>query len=123
MGGALASNRCHKSIHNVQSGLKVARLLSVPPLSTYWCMHGTLNRLKLVAISTCLLFFHAIISEQKKIHRLKTEKSLRQLPMYLIFGVETMDVADRVVTDRQTHTHTDTHKTSTVTLLCMCVKD
>ena len=31
----------HNSIHDVQSGLKIDRLLSVWPLGTYSCMHGT----------------------------------------------------------------------------------
>ena len=32
-----SSNRRHNSIHDVQSGLKSDRLLSEPPVSTYWC--------------------------------------------------------------------------------------
>ena len=98
----------------MQSRLKIDHLLSVRPLGTYSCMHGTYKRLKPVAVRTCSFaywLFHAITSERKdlsKIHELKTEKSLRQTHTYLIFSVETTDVADRVVTDRHTHTQTDT---------------
>ena len=74
-------------------------------------MYGTQNQQKPAAISTCSFayWFYAITSERKvifKIHGLKTEKSLRQTSTYLISSVETMDVADRVVTD---NTHTDIH--------------
>ena len=48
--------------------------------------------------------FHAITFEQKKIHELKTEKSLYQCCTYLFFSVEPSHVFTSVVTD----THTDT---------------
>ena len=53
-------------------------------------------------------FFEPYITSERKdllkIHELKTKRSLRQTPTYLIFSLETTDVADRVVTDRHTHT-------------------
>ena len=55
-------------------------LLSVLPLSTYWCMHGTQKGPKPAAISpysSVYWFFHALTSEQKdllKIHESKTKK-------------------------------------------------
>ena len=58
----------------------------------------------------CNWLFHAITSERKdlsKIHELKTEKSLKQTPTYL---VETIDVAAKVVTNRQTDIHTHTRQ-------------
>ena len=70
-------------------------------------MHGTRNGLKPVASGSCSLaywLFHAITSERKdlsKIHKLKTEKSLRQTPLYLILSVETSDVGAGVHTDTQ----------------------
>ena len=45
------SNRGHNSIHDVHSGLKSDRLLSVLPVSTYCCMHGTQSLL------ICILAF------------------------------------------------------------------
>ena len=53
------SNRGHNSIHDVHSGLKSDRLLSVLPVSTYCCMHGTRKGLKPVASipTICILAF------------------------------------------------------------------
>ena len=78
-------------------------------------MHGTEKQLTLVVVRTCSFadwLFHAITLEWKdlsKMHELKTEKSLRKPPMYLIFSVEMTDVAARVVTDKQTDAHTPEH--------------
>ena len=80
----------------------------------YLQMHAWYSKLKPIPMSTCSFaywLFHAITSERKdlsKIHELKTEKSLKQPPTYLIFSVETIDVAAKVVTNKQTDRHTHT---------------